>query len=99
MEATERARFTAEVQGCLKRNFILEGLSSDQDRGKVAEIKVSISASGVVQYLGMKKSTGNERLDRQVQNAARRCKKVGPAPKSIGNSWAAGVLVKFRPDA
>lgn len=99
VDATERARFGAEVQGCLQQNFILEGLSQQEVRNKVAHIIVSVSASGEVKFMEMRKSTGNERLDRQVQNAARRCKKVGPAPESIGNSWSSGILVKFRPDA
>ncbi len=99
VDATERARFSAEVQGCLQQNFILEGLSPQEVRNKVAHIIVSVSAGGEVKFLEMKKSTGNDRLDRQVQNAARRCRKVGKAPESIGNSWSSGILVKFRPDA
>ncbi|MEO1482957.1 MAG: hypothetical protein AAFU77_12695 [Myxococcota bacterium] len=99
VEATERSRFIAEVQGCLKSNFILEGLSDAEVAGKKASIELSINSSGVVRYLGMKKGTGNERLDRQIVNAARRCKKVSPTPKSIGNEWASGVLVNYRPSA
>ncbi|MEM6533212.1 MAG: energy transducer TonB [Myxococcota bacterium] len=99
VEATERSKFMAEVQGCLKRNFILEGLSNAEVANKAARIELSINGNGVVKYLGMKKGTGNERLDRQIVNAARRCQKVSPTPKSIGNQWASGVLVIYRPSA
>lgn len=97
VQATERAKFVAELKACLQENFVLEGLSTLEVANRVAHVNLSVSASGHVRYLGMKKSTGSERVDRQIINAASRCQKVSAAPKSIGSSWSRGVLVVFRP--
>ncbi|MEM6273649.1 MAG: TonB family protein [Myxococcota bacterium] len=99
VDATDRARFVAELRACLQSHFVLEGIATKETAGRIAHVNVSVRQSGEVRFLGLEKSSGDERVDRQIINAARRCKKVGKAPQSIGNSWASGVLVKFRPDA
>lgn len=99
VDATARARFVAELRACLQSHFFLEGVASSAVAGKVAHVRVSVKRTGSVSFLGLDKSSGDERVDRQIVNAARRCKKVGQAPASIGNSWASGVLVKFKPEA
>lgn len=97
VDATERAKFIAEVQSCLQRNYSIEGLSADQVSNMSATVQLTIARDGSVTLVGISKSSGDERFDRQVENAARRCKKVSPTPPSIGDAYAAGVNVVFRP--
>lgn len=93
-------KFVAELYGCMKANYSLEGLTPEQVRGRAAIVVVRLAADGRVTGVEIEKGSGLDRFDDNVRRSALRCGKVSPPPAEVMAQLREydGIAVRFRGD-
>lgn len=76
-------KLASEVYACMKAHWDLPGMSAAQAAGKSAKLAVNVQKDGRLTDLEVTKSSGDQRFDAAVKNAAQKCGRVSPPDAEI----------------
>ena len=97
-KALEGNKLASEVAACMKAHWTLPGMTAAQVVGKSADIAVSIERDGRLSNFELLKSSGDQRFDAAVKNAATQCGRVSAPPAEVAEQMRKdGVSVTFTP--
>jgi TonB family protein len=88
----------SEVHACMKAHWTIPGMSAAQVAGKSAKIAVSLQKDGRITDIEITKSSGDQRFDSAVKNAAQSCGKVSPPEPEVAEQLRRdGIELTFIP--
>ncbi|HSI05875.1 MAG: TonB family protein [Myxococcota bacterium] len=91
-------KLASEVYACMKAHWDLLGMSPAQAAGRSAKIAISVQKDGRLSDLEITKSSGDQRFDSAVKNAAQKCGRVSPPDAEIAEQARKdGFEVTFTP--
>ncbi|MBC7794815.1 MAG: TonB C-terminal domain-containing protein, partial [Clostridia bacterium] len=97
-KALEGNKVASEVVACMKAHWTLPGQTLAQVAGKSADIAVNVERDGRLSTFEIMKSSGDQRFDAAVRNAAMACGRVSPPSAEIAEQMRKdGFEVHFTP--
>ncbi len=98
-EALIGNKYVTEIYNCVKSNYTIEGLSPERVRGRKTTVAVRVNTDGTFFDIKVENSSGLKAFDGLVVRAVKRCGKVSPPPKQLGDAVREeGVLIEFTPE-
>ncbi len=92
------SKFGTEVEGCLRDNFVIQGLDRERVRGLDAVVVVRVAPDGRFIDHSLKRGSGMPVFDRATERAIVACGKVSPPPKELASDLReTGIEVTFKP--